>query len=412
MYYIIFLFLALATESLSAQEIKTFGQIRERSELDNRSFQSGTSVDAYHLLRSRIGITAAIGEHYSATIELQDARLFGETRSTFNTGATAFDLRQGFIEMEDSGTVSVGLRLGRQVLGYGNERILGGVDWSNLGQSFDGAVARLAVGDVHIDLIGAAIARNGNNPRYNRDVFLAGSWCGWRPLGSSTTVQGYYLFDNPHTDTLRQNRHTAGMYAKGEISGFDYELDGAYQFGDYIVGGESPQDRSISASLVGVRGGYTLKQLKRLRVGLGYDRLSGHNPDAPEEYGVFNTLYATNHKFYGAMDYFLNIPVSTGGMGLQHLLAQVSVYPVEWLGLAADLHLFTLLSQPDRINPTLPVGSSRAIGKELDLTATYKGSDAVSIQAGYSVFDGDGDRVILRGRKTTGWGFVSTTVRF
>ncbi len=50
-------------------------------------------------------------------------------------------------------------------------------------------------------------------------------------------------------------------------------------------------------------------------IGVGIDYLSGDD-GTDDDYNVFNTLYATNHKYYGFMDYFINLPNDTYGKGL------------------------------------------------------------------------------------------------
>ena len=48
--------------------------------------------------------------------------------------------------------------------------------------------------------------------------------------------------------------------------------------------------------------------------------------DTDKKYNVFNTLYATNHKYYGFMDYFIDIPRHTYGLGLIDIHAKASNY--------------------------------------------------------------------------------------
>jgi hypothetical protein len=409
------LFIALATTA-SAQNIKFTGQVRERSELDGRSFVVGTNPDAYHLLRSRLGATAMLDSQITAFVELQDARSFGQTGSTFNVGSPAFDLHQAYIDIRKIGGLPLELKLGRQAFGYANERFLSKVEWNNFGQSFDAAVVGVGDGGLKADIIGAALARNPNTTAYKRDVFLAGTWCAWKPAEVKASVQAFYLFDDPNTgDTIRQNRHTAGLYTNGTFGPLDYEVDGAMQFGDYttvqhISASEvMTKERTISASMIGVRAGYLFTDLASLRLGVGYDRLSGQNPDASDKYGTFNPLYGLVHKFYGYMDFLDNV-AQTRGLGLQDMMLQLSISPVSAMKLSADLHQFALATDPQKVVP----GSSfsQQIGRELDLTASFKATDALNVTAGYSVFDGDPDRYVARGRKTTQWGYVMTTVAF
>ena len=48
---------------------------------------------------------------------------------------------------------------------------------------------------------------------------------------------------------------------------------------------------------------------------------------------VFDTLFTTNHKFYGLADLFLNIPLQTDGRGLQDLAVKWHYTPMPKLPL-------------------------------------------------------------------------------
>lgn len=405
------LFLIAGTTLLPAQTtVKVGGEVRERTEIDNRSFASPARVDVFHLLRSRLNATATVNENISATIELQDARTFGARGTIQNVGATALDLRQAFLEWKGIAGAAIDMRLGRQPLSYANERLIGRSDWSNNSQSHDAVVFTINPGEpVSLDLIGSNIARFPNTATsYQRDVFLAGLWAAWKPKDIKATVQGFYLFDDPRQDTTsRQNRHTAGLYSNGTFDAFDYELDGAMQFGDYIVRGASTNGE-ISASLIGVRAGYTIKDAANLRIGAGYDRLSGNDPAKPENRGEFSTLYGTNHKFYGHMDYFP--PMS--GLGLSDIFGTIAVDPLTDVRLALEFHLFSTVTDPNAANPNLTQTFSKQIGNELNGIVTVTATKGINLSGGFAIFDGHRDRFLLRGRKTTSWGYVMTTVRF
>ncbi|MFA6233171.1 MAG: alginate export family protein [Bacteroidota bacterium] len=410
---VIILLLAMAAGPLAAQSVEFSGQLRERSEFNDKSFRENQHHDVYHQLRTRLKAAAMVNEQVTVVAEIQDARTYGEESSTMNEGASHFDLRQGYVEVKGLADGLLGFKLGRQALAYANERFLGGIDWSPYGQTFDAGVLRLTAGDFRIDAIGAAVTRNPVAPSYTRDVFLTGAWAAWAPEKARYSVQAFFLYDNPAMTVLNtmysQNRMTAGIYAGGHLAGFDYELDAAMQMGDYKATGD--QMRNINANMVGVRIGYSFPALAKLRIGAGYDRLSGQDPNSAD-YGSFHTLYATNHKYYGFMDYFLNIPSTMNHLGLQDIITQVSATPMEGFSVAADLHLFSTVSDPAGSSVFLR-NNSYAIGTEVDLTAKWNVAKAVGMTLGYSMFSGDVDRAVLQGMTNkTNWAYLMTTVNF
>ncbi len=411
----IILLLAMAAGPLAAQSVEVSGQLRERSEFNDKSFIETQHHDVYHQLRTRLKASATVNEQVSVVAEIQDARTYGEESSLMNAGAAHFDLRQGYVEVKGLADGLLGFKLGRQALVYANQRFLGAIDWHPYGQTFDAGVLRLSAGDFRLDAIGAAITRNPVMPAYTRDVFLTGTWAAWVPEKARYTVQAFFLYDNPAASVLNtlisQNRMTAGIYAGGHLAGFDYELDAAVQMGDYKVTGD--QTRDINANMVGVRVGYSFPDLAKLRIGAGFDRLSGQEA-GNGNFTSFHTLFATNHKYYGFMDYFLNIPANTNGFGLQDIIAQVSATPIEGFSIAADLHLFSTASDPAEFGTAYNGKSlSNAIGTEVDLTAKWNVAKAVGMTLGYSMFSGAADRAVLMGTTDgTSWAYLMTTVNF
>lgn len=412
-----FLLAAVYVSQLAAQTVKLSGELRERSEFDTRSNVIRSSSDVFHLLRTRLRADAAVNDQVSVIVEVQDARVYGGTQTTFNAGSPAFDLRQGFVEVKKLFDTPLSFKLGRQALLYGNQRLLGPIDWHNQGQTFDGAVLRASMESITFDVIGAAVARMVNTPSYQRDVFLTGAWITWKPSTTKSALNLFYFYDNPGmsgSSQIRQKRNTAGIHASGAYDAFDYELDGAYQFGD-LTGLTPPV--AIAAQLIGIRAGYTFKDINDLRIGIGFDLLSGDDRETTDKYESFHTLYATNHKFYGYMDYFLNIPSHTSDLGLQDMIVQISFVPVSGLKLGADAHIFSTAIDPlsvytQPLPPTVNPDLSKKIGMELDLEASWKLADALSMTFGFSVFDWDKNRPLRSGRKTTNWSYLQTIVRF
>jgi hypothetical protein len=411
-YVVLFL---LPFVSAQSQTVTFSGQLRERSELDSRNMAFGSYTDAYHLLRARLRADATVNDYVHVVAEIQDARRFGDSQTTLASGSSAFDLRQGYVEISKLGCEHLSMRLGRQVLSYGNERVLGAIDWNNFGQVFDAGLLRIHSGDVTVDLFGAAIARHdfavyNGEQQYKRDYFMAGAWGAWKPAECKSALNVFYIYDNPYTTSImgsaEQFRHTAGIDATGSYENFDAEIDGAYQFG-YV---NLDKQYDIGAYMFGVRAGYTIESAYNMRLGAGIDVLSGNDPDKTDKYGAFNTLFATNHKFYGYMDYFTNIPDNTMTLGLMDIIVQWSISPRPDCKIGLDGHLFRTMIDPQKAmaNST----AKQDIGMELDLTVATKIHNAVNIQGGFSIFDWNRDRAIRLGRKTTNWAYVMTTVNF
>jgi hypothetical protein len=117
-------------------------------------------------------------------------------------------------------------------------------------------------------------------------------------------------------------------------------------------------------------------------VSAGVDYLSGDDAPSDCKFKVFDTLYATNHKFYGFMDYFLNIPRDTSSRGLVDAYARALVH-LGSVPVRADLHVFR--SAQDF--PLSSGGTSKDFGVELDLTLKHVYNESLTFVLGGSLFD-------------------------
>jgi hypothetical protein len=126
----------------------------------------------------------------------------------------------------------------------------------------------------------------------------------------------------------------------------------------------------------------------------------------PEKFKVFNTLYATNHKYYGFMDYFLNIPANTLGLGLMDVHVKAEILPFNKFKAALAFHMFNA-----NADFTLLDGStSTSFGSEVDLTLIYTYNRAVTFQGGFSLFSPGDIFKQTRGEDMSTWGYLMAVV--
>ncbi|MBI1930343.1 alginate export family protein [Candidatus Poribacteria bacterium] len=165
--------------------------------------------------------------------------------------------------------------------------------------------------------------------------------------------------------------------------------------------------------------GYTLDIEQRPRIAVGYDYLSGREA-GDEDYKTFDTLFATNHKFYGFMDYFVNIPVHISGAGLQDVMAKFQIHPHKKFTLNADVHQFMSAKSPQ---PPFSKGGKGGFGskggkggfgQEVDLTAVYRYHKALGFTLGASLFlPGELMKARFGGNDAPAfWSYLMTTANF
>jgi hypothetical protein len=372
--------------------------------------------DNFTLMRTRLGLLAAVNPNIRAFVQFQDARVFGDQPTTMTGVGQAIDLHQGYIEL--SGTpadLPLTLRAGRQEIILGTERLVGAVGWSNIGRSFD--AARLMLGNRESALSTTAFiatvheggtrfgGTNGQN--LDADHWFTGVQTVWK-----NRAEAYFFYDqNAHSGIYRHiDRATLGGRLQAPALGrFTGSLEAAYQLGSQTArpatGTAIEQD--IQAWFTGVRLGLDTGVEALPALGLGLDVLSGGETALGTEYKAFNTLYATNHKFYGYMDLFLDPAARTRGRGLIDAIASAKAGLGRFGTLEIDYHQF-LLSDDSGLD-------SRNLGWELDLTYPFRIAGAGRFTVGYSIFrNGPAAPVIGLGDegKTWHWGFVQAGVSF
>ena len=373
------------------------GQVRQRSQLDDKSFASGATADDFHELRTRLNLGFTPVERVKAFVQIQDSRRFGNGSGTLSPPTNTFDLHQAYFKLNGLFDTPVSLKLGRQQLVYGNQRLVGAVGWHPRGRAFDGAVLAYDTDATSVDVFAARLAPgfSGTTASGEGSNNLLGVYSTWT-VAESQTLEVFALLDNNTRDVGDETaltRFTPGVTLKGGFSQVSYTLEGAYQGGDSA-------GQTISATLLSAKADYTFDASRSPSVGAGYTRLSGDADPTDDELGTFNTLFATNHKFYGYMDYFLSIP-NQAARGLQdaHITASTSV--TEKFGVSAKVHHFMETAAPSG-------GSTEAYGQEVDLTFSYQFADPVSVTVGTSAFF-PGDAQAPNG-DTAYWGYVMTSV--
>ena len=91
----------------------------------------------------------------------QDARAPGIRQGLPNIGAfrDGFDLRQAYAQIGgDNSPVTV--TVGRQLLAYGDQRLVGALDWANTSRAFDAVKLQLRGNSFKVDVFSAQVVQN------------------------------------------------------------------------------------------------------------------------------------------------------------------------------------------------------------------------------------------------------------
>ena len=372
---------------VAAADVTVGGQVRSRWELRDTD---GVASDGHTATRTRADLRAQLDGGVSGFVQWQDVRIWGEEGNTLGDfSGDNIDLHQSWVQFIDFGGTGVDLRLGRQEISFGGQRLVGAVGWTHQGRSFDAARVTWHPGGSTVDVVASRLGDT-TSPAATANATFAGVYATVAPLSG---VELYVLYNSRDSGT---EQYTAGLRKTGTAAGFDYRVEGAYQAGKRT-------DLDVAAFFAAARVG---RKLGNVHVTLWYDYLSGDDDLGDDETKVFDTLFATNHKFYGYADYFLNIPVHTAGRGLQDLALKVkTTLAGPGLTLALDAHTF-LLAQDTGV-------STAHLGEEIDLTVGWDYRGVAKFTGGVSyVLAADGFADIGRLDDDAVFLYVMTDVRF
>lgn len=386
--------------TVQAQEISVGGQVRPR--LEHQTGATGEPTpDPFTSLRTRVNLEAKLGSRLRGFAQLQDVRGWGAVPGAFpNGGNGRTELHQGYLEVGALNADRFSMRAGRQEVGFGGERLVGAVDWTQQARALDGLRTRARLQNGVVDLFAFRVDdRAASTPR---DGALAGTYA---TLGTGPrTLDLYGLYNHLYSSAAAgagaataggTNQGTVGarLAGAGDVA---YRVEAAYQFGER-------EGREVSAYLLGGRVGTTLAG-GRIGLTAWYDYLSGSATPGAGRVRVFDTLLGTNHKYYGYADLFTNIPVHTAGRGLQDLALKSSYRLSDAASLGLDLHSFHLARSAGL--------ASGRLGEELDLTAKWRLSRRLEVSGGVShLIGGEALRALgrLEGNRTNTFLMVNTT---
>jgi hypothetical protein len=395
--------------------------VRTRYEyLDNFSIlQYGTGADDdVLLLRTRLSADYRFTEQAHALVEFQDARYwlnrldlsdFGQSSSYFDE----FDLRQAYLEWEHIGESPFGLKVGRQIMFYGDRRVFAPAEWGNVGNYWwDAAKLYYHTDPVRVDAFYAQrVLSEPKNWNFDHWPYHVGAVYA-RMKQLPVTLDAFYVVKHDWSGNSlgesgpgNETRHTFGLFFERPAGkGWDYGVFAAGQLGDY--GGDD-----IRAFGVIARGGYTVQTAWRPRLGVEFNYASGDHDPTDGVAGTFDGIFGAMDIPYG----WMNV---VSWKNLEDYVLNFSVRPTEALRLGVDYHYFRLSQsrdawywvngKPERRDPSGEAGPD--LGHEVDVIARWQVNQELELVAGYArFFAGNFLRNSLGNDQDANWAFLQLT---
>jgi hypothetical protein len=300
------------------------GSFRARYEALDAQFRPGLdSSDKITVLR-----TTLAAEYHNKVLkigaELIDARAYFDDRnSSAGTGeVNTFELAQGYVGLNFGDVFGAKSKTevtaGRFTLDLGSRRFVARNDYRNYPNAFTGTHADWQGADgekltllytlPQLRLPADRASILDNQTEFDQEKSALRFWGGFLSLPKAipTATVELYLFgleENDANGRPTRNRHlyTPGtrVYRAPKAGGLDYEVEGAYQFGNARTGtSASAPKRDVSAYFARGQIGETLKLPWSPRLALGFDLASGDKAGS-KSINRFDTLYGARRFDFG-----------------------------------------------------------------------------------------------------------------
>jgi hypothetical protein len=281
--------------------------------------------------RARVSARGSAFNRVGVLLELQDVRGFGSEASTMAL-LPAVGAHQAFIDLK--ATPWLDLRVGRQELSYGEDRLIGNLDWAQTARAFDGVFVRVSpMEGLTIDGFGmllkpaSFLSDSAGNRFQNSGSYFTGLYARFRKGKAAVDLYSLGLLDDPSTAATGfradHNRLTVGTRGVLPLGPVTLLGEGALQLGT-----SSAKERILAGAFAG-RATYALP-------GTGFyafAELAAATGDGTPGDGVestFHQLFPTGHLHLGYMDYvaWQNVIGARGTVGFKE----------PWLHLWLDVH--------------------------------------------------------------------------
>jgi hypothetical protein len=367
------------------QELKLSIELRPRAEFRNGLFTpilEGQKQAAFVAQRSRVGFVYTKNQKLKIGLSMQAVNTWGNDAQV-QMSANDLSLYEAWTQLYFNPEWSV--KVGRQVLSYDDERILGALDWNNAGRKHDAALIRYDKYKFKVDMafafnqnsekITGTFYDNSSSQPYKSMQFLWMKYQATDALSASALVMNLDIQNKIDSSISHLQTFGGNIFYKKK----KWNLAGTY----YCQTGNNPVKNSVSiktnAWMAAFKADYNFN--KKTGIGIGSDYLSGNDLGSSSiNISYFNPLYGTHHKFYGFMDYFYGSS-SHKNVGLWDSYINLNLNTSVKFNSQIALHHFESAA---RIVDYTGAAANSFLGNEADVTFNYVPMKDVKLSGGYS----------------------------
>jgi hypothetical protein len=326
----------------------------------------------FALARTRLGVSLRAAEWLRLSAMAQDSRAPWYGPGAPNTVRDPIDLQEAYVELFGDRKSGFGMTAGRMMLNYGEARLLGSPQWSNLSRTWDHArlYYRLPKARLEALMVSPVKIRIGE---FNRPVLgdrIWGTYNAFPNFCRKNLLEVYLLrHDQNQPGAVKLGVNTLGFRLGGPFAaGSSFSVEAALQTGKAGLARHRAGAWFASLSRRWTVGRRTLDLSGEYKFASGTD-----DPRNPSRSGTFDQLYPANHDKFGHQDLFgwrnIHDARSLAAWGLTKSLALNFMYNSFWLASARD----SLYNGSGRSIARSGAGAAgRHVGQEADAFATYK----------------------------------------
>jgi hypothetical protein len=343
--------------------------------------------DVYGLSRLRLDLGFKLGDHWKVFVQAQDSQAGGfDANPDPAIHENDFDLRQAYVEYRQSDKGGWGVKVGRQELNYGDQRLVGALNWTNTARTFDAAKLTYSNADVAVDVFASSVVAIQDNvfDKHLDGQNFYGTHATFKRAVPRAELNGYVFWKTTpfvlaesgagDADTVTVGGRLAGKLAKRT----DYGVEIARQLGSF--GADEIRATATHGRII--HGFSDDARVPKLRV--EYNYASGDASPADGVRGTFDQLYPTGHAKYGVID-------QVGWRNIHNARIGAILKPHAKLTLEVDYHSFWLAHRRDGLYNAggalvarVPGGAAGShVAQEADVQLTWSIFENVSFGAGY-----------------------------
>jgi hypothetical protein len=370
----------------------TGGEERVRYMHEEGGYARFTGKDNdYTLERTRVYGDLWYKDVFRIFVEYYDAQITGEDLKPLPIDVNHSDFLNLFGELKifEWDDTPAYVRVGRQEMYFGSQRLISPLDWANTRRTFQGVRTYWHSEKLDLDAfwVQPVIVSPDHFDSPDDAQNFMGLWTTYRPQ-KGQEVDLYYLYlDNTRPvntgfDAKKGgfNVNTLGArYAGNYEKKLLWDFEGMYQFGDSA-------NRETSAEAYTTALGYAFSDTPLApQFWINWDFASGNDGPTDRTNETFNQLFPFGHFYFGFLDF-------VGRQNIEDLSFQGVLFPTHWTPVCMQYHMFRLDSAKDalynasgtviRVDPTGKSGTD--VGDEIDLFTNIHISVHQDILIGWS----------------------------